>query len=60
MPEALANILQACWNQKSSERPSASALLASLEQVHASGVLQELDERRSQLGCMGLFKKRMH
>ena len=60
MPEALANILQACWNQKSSERPSASALLASLEQLQASGVLQELDDRRSQLGCMGLFKKRMH
>ena len=60
MPESLANIIRACWHQKSSERPSASALLASLEHVQASGVLQELDRQRSQPGCMGLFKKRMH
>lgn len=58
MPEALSNIIQACWHQQSCDRPSAAALLASLEHVQASGVLQELDERRRQPGCMGL--KRMH
>lgn len=60
MPEALGNIIQACWHQQSSERPSAPALLASLEHLHASGVLQDIDERRKQPGCMGTFQKRMH
>jgi len=60
MPEELANIIQACWHQKSSQRPSASALLASLEHLQASGVIQDIDDRRTQPGCMGLFKKRMH
>ncbi|DBA97335.1 TPA: hypothetical protein ACH3X1_015073 [Trebouxia sp. C0004] len=60
MPEELADIIQACWHQKSSERPSASALLASLEHLQASGVIQDIDNRRTQPGCMGLFKRRMH
>ena len=40
---------------------SASALLAALKHLYATGILQEVDEHRSQPGCAGLFtRKRMH